>query len=151
MLDLDGCRRWAPLRNDATLILLSYRHGLRVRAGESAMGEQSDFKAALRHVNRSKKGIASVHPLRDWSCRPRLEREPRRGRAAGATYPFNDVTSLQDTASRDCDPAAVAGRRGGPPAAPSARRIRPRAPAVARKSGRPRVAAQRELINSAPR
>ena len=49
---------------DATLILLSYRHGLRVSELVALRWEQIDFKAALLHVNRRKNGIPSVHPLR---------------------------------------------------------------------------------------
>ena len=46
-----------------TLILLIYRHGLRVSEVHSLRWESIDLKAALLHVRRLKHGIASVHPL----------------------------------------------------------------------------------------
>src|SRR5499433_99471 len=49
---------------DATLMLLSYRHGLRVSELVALRWGQIDLKAGLLHVNRNKNGIASVHPLR---------------------------------------------------------------------------------------
>jgi type 1 fimbriae regulatory protein FimE len=49
---------------DATLMLLAYRHGLRVSELVALRWEQLDFKAGLLHVNRNKNGIPSVHPLR---------------------------------------------------------------------------------------
>jgi len=49
---------------DATLILLSYRHGLRVTELVSLRWDQVDLKQGLMHVNRLKQGNASVQPLR---------------------------------------------------------------------------------------
>lgn len=49
---------------DAALILVAYRHGLRVSELVSLRWEQVDLSQGLLHVTRRKHGIASVHPLR---------------------------------------------------------------------------------------
>ena len=49
---------------DATMILLTYRHGLRVSELCALRWEQIDFNTGLFHVRRLKRGIPSVHPLR---------------------------------------------------------------------------------------
>jgi type 1 fimbriae regulatory protein FimE len=49
---------------DATLILVAYRHGLRVSELISLRWDQVDLRQGLLHVTRRKHGIASVHPLR---------------------------------------------------------------------------------------
>jgi type 1 fimbriae regulatory protein FimE len=49
---------------DATLILIAYRHGLRVSELVSLRWDQVDLRQGLLHVTRRKHGIASVHPLR---------------------------------------------------------------------------------------
>ncbi len=49
---------------DRTLLLLMYRHGLRVSEAISLRWEQFDFKAGLLAVQRLKKGVPSTHPLR---------------------------------------------------------------------------------------
>ena len=48
---------------DATMILVAYRHGLRVSELVALKWQQVDFKTGLVHVNRLKNGIDSVHPL----------------------------------------------------------------------------------------
>lgn len=62
---------------DATLIMLSYRHGLRVTELVSMRWEQIDLKQGLMHVNRLKQGTPSVHPLRGPELRAlrRLQRD----------------------------------------------------------------------------
>ncbi len=62
---------------DATLILLSYRHGLRVTELVSLRWEQVDLRQGLMHVNRLKHGNPSVHPLRGPELRAlrRLQRD----------------------------------------------------------------------------
>lgn len=62
---------------DATLILLSYRHGLRVTELVNLRWDQIDLKQGLMHVNRLKQGTASVHPLRGPELRAlrRLQRD----------------------------------------------------------------------------
>jgi integrase len=49
---------------DATMILLAYRHGLRVSELCAVQWDQFDLKQGVYHVRRLKKGIPSSHPLR---------------------------------------------------------------------------------------
>ena len=49
---------------DKTLVLLAYRHALRVSELVALRWDQVDLKQGLLHVNRSKNGVPSTHPLR---------------------------------------------------------------------------------------
>ena len=49
---------------DRTLLLLMYRHGLRVGEAIALRWDQVDLKAGHLHVRRLKNGVASTHPLR---------------------------------------------------------------------------------------
>jgi site-specific recombinase XerD len=49
---------------DAAMILLAYRHGLRVSELVALPREQADLQQGLLHVRRRKSGLASTHPLR---------------------------------------------------------------------------------------
>jgi len=49
---------------DRTLVLLIYRHALRVSEAVSLRWDQVDLKQGLLHVTRRKNGVPSVHPLR---------------------------------------------------------------------------------------
>jgi type 1 fimbriae regulatory protein FimB len=49
---------------DAAMILLAYRHGLRVSELVGLRREQVDLHQGLLHVRRRKSGLASTHPLR---------------------------------------------------------------------------------------
>lgn len=62
---------------DSTLILISYRHGLRVSELLSLRWEQVDLTQGTLHVNRLKHGVASVHSLRGPEIRAlrQLQRE----------------------------------------------------------------------------
>lgn len=62
---------------DSTLIMLSYRHGLRVTELVSLRWDQVDLKQGLIHINRLKHGNASVHPVRGPELRAlrRLQRD----------------------------------------------------------------------------
>lgn len=62
---------------DATLIMLSFRHGLRVTELISLCWDQIDLKQGPMHVNRLKQGTPSVHPLRGPELRAlrRLQRD----------------------------------------------------------------------------
>jgi type 1 fimbriae regulatory protein FimB/type 1 fimbriae regulatory protein FimE len=51
-------------RRDEALILLSYRHGLRVSELVSLQWDSVDLNAGTLYVNRIKNGTPSVHPLR---------------------------------------------------------------------------------------
>jgi len=48
---------------DATMILMAYRHGLRVLELVSLRWNQVDLQEGQLHVNRRKNGINSTHPL----------------------------------------------------------------------------------------
>jgi type 1 fimbriae regulatory protein FimB/type 1 fimbriae regulatory protein FimE len=77
---MDGAREIGRHgHRDATLILIAYRHGLRVSELVSLRWDQVDLKAGTLHVNRLKNGSPSVHPLRGPELRAlrRLEREYR--------------------------------------------------------------------------
>ena len=67
---------------DATMILLSYRHGLRASELCSLRWEQVDLVHGRLHVSRAKSGIPSVHPLTGTELRAlrRLQREQEPGR-----------------------------------------------------------------------
>jgi type 1 fimbriae regulatory protein FimE len=62
---------------DAALILIGYRHGLRVSELVSLRWDQIDLMASRIHVTRLKNGSPSVHPLRGPELRAlrRLKRE----------------------------------------------------------------------------
>ena len=65
---------------DGTLILIAYRHGLRVSELVSLRWDQVDLKQGKLHVNRLKNGSPSVHPLRGPEIRAlrRLQRDYQR-------------------------------------------------------------------------
>jgi type 1 fimbriae regulatory protein FimB/type 1 fimbriae regulatory protein FimE len=62
---------------DATMILIAYRHGLRVGELCALTWDQVDFGQGLLHVTRLKHGVPSVHPLGGDELRSlrRLRRE----------------------------------------------------------------------------
>ena len=67
---------------DATMILLAYRHGLRVGELVALAWDQVDFGHGLLHVARLKSGVPSVHPLGGKELRAlrRVRREQPVGR-----------------------------------------------------------------------
>lgn len=68
---------------DATLILLAYRHGLRVSELVALRWDQIDMKLGHLHVNRLKHGVPSTHPLRGPELRAlrKLQRSENTGQA----------------------------------------------------------------------
>jgi type 1 fimbriae regulatory protein FimB/type 1 fimbriae regulatory protein FimE len=62
---------------DATLIMLAYRHGLRVSELIALRWDQVDLKLGHLHVSRLKSGVASTHPVRGPEIRAlrRLQRD----------------------------------------------------------------------------
>jgi len=53
--------RWG--HRDATMILVAYRHGLRVSELVDLRWDQVDFRTATLHVRRVKQGTPSTHPI----------------------------------------------------------------------------------------
>jgi type 1 fimbriae regulatory protein FimE len=62
LLEAAGSGRYG--QRDRTLLLVMYRHGLRVSEAISLRWEQVDMKAGLLSVQRLKHGVPSTHPLR---------------------------------------------------------------------------------------
>ena len=62
---------------DATLILVAFRHGLRVSELVSLRWDQVDLAQGLLHVTRAKNGTPSTHPIRGPEIRAlrRLKRD----------------------------------------------------------------------------
>ncbi len=62
---------------DATLILIAYRHGLRVSELVALRWDMVDLKQGLLHVSRLKNGVESTHPIRGPELRAlrKLQRE----------------------------------------------------------------------------
>src|SRR5215471_13819203 len=71
--------RWG--HRDATMILVAYRHGLRVSELVDLRWDQVDFRTATLHVRRVKQGTPSTHPILGAELRAlrrlRREQEPR--------------------------------------------------------------------------
>ena len=62
---------------DATMILIAFRHGLRVSELIDLRWDQVDFNRAVLHIRRVKHGTPSVHPLSGSEIRAlrRVQRE----------------------------------------------------------------------------
>ena len=54
---------------DSTIILMMFRHGLRVSELTALRWEQIDLKKAFIHIRRIKNGVHSTHPLRGIELR----------------------------------------------------------------------------------
>jgi type 1 fimbriae regulatory protein FimB/type 1 fimbriae regulatory protein FimE len=69
---------------DATMILIAYRHGLRVAELVDLRWNQIELDAARLHVRRLKRGTPATHPLRGDELRAlrRLQREQGRSEFA---------------------------------------------------------------------
>lgn len=100
--------RYGP--RDGTLVLLMYRHGLRVSEAVGLRWEQVDLKAGHLHVQRLKNGVASTHLLRGPELR--ALRQLRRDWPEGP-YLFNS-------------------ERGGPMSASNVRKLLTRAGTLAK-------------------
>ena len=94
------------MARDAALILIAYRHGLRVSELVSLRWDQVDLQQGLLHVTRRKHGIASVHPLRGPELRAlrRLQR----------TYPESAYVFVSERKAPLCADAVrkIVGRAG---------------------------------------
>ena len=71
---------------DATMILMAYRHALRVSELVALRWDQVDLEEGLLHVRRRKNGVGSTHPLRGPELR--ALRELKRRYPGGASYLF---------------------------------------------------------------
>jgi site-specific recombinase XerD len=71
--------RWG--HRDATMVLMAYRHGLRVSELVDLRWDQVDFRTANLHVRRVKQGTPSTHPILGDELRAlrqiRREQEPK--------------------------------------------------------------------------
>ena len=68
------------------MILVAFRHGLRVGELVALRWVQVDFDSGLLHVNRLKHGVPSVHPISGRELRGL--RQIKREQAAGSRYVF---------------------------------------------------------------
>ena len=96
---------------DTTMIMLAYRHGLRVSELVALRWDQLDLSAGTIHVNRLKNGNPSVHPLRG----PELRALRRVRRAYPGPYVFATERNDPMTASGTRKIVARAGREAGLP------------------------------------
>lgn len=71
-------------RRDAALVMLAYRHGLRVAEVVALRWDQLDLKQGLMHVTRLKHGVTSTHPMRG----PELRALRQLQRQYGGPYIF---------------------------------------------------------------
>jgi integrase len=55
---------------DATMILVAYRHGLRVSELVDLRFDQIDFNAGTLAVRRAKRGTPAMHPFAATNCAP---------------------------------------------------------------------------------
>ena len=81
---------------DAKMILLAYRHGLRVAELCALRWDQFDLKQGLLHVRQIKNGIDSVHPLRGPELRAlrKLQKESEASPYLFVTERGGPVSSL---------------------------------------------------------
>jgi type 1 fimbriae regulatory protein FimB/type 1 fimbriae regulatory protein FimE len=95
---------------DATLILLTYRHGLRVSEAIALEWNEVDLRQGRLHVRRLKQGMPSVHPLRGPELRAlrQLQREPEK-----SSYIFVSERRSPLTDSTVRKMIARAGRQAG--------------------------------------
>ncbi len=94
---------------DATLILLAYRHALRVAELVALRWDQVDLNQGLLHVTRAKNGTPSTHPLRG----PEIRALRRLQRDYAGPYVFVTERKGPVTASLVRKIVARAGERAG--------------------------------------
>ena len=75
LIKATGANRWG--HRDATMLLVAYRHGLRVAELIDLRWDQVEFENARLHVRRAKNGTPSVHPIHGDELRAlrKLQRE----------------------------------------------------------------------------
>ena len=97
---------------DGTLILVSYRHGLRVSEATDLRWDQIDLNHRLMHVRRLKNGTASTHPMGREECR--YLRQLRR-RHPHSKHVFLSQLKGPISTATVCQMIARAGRLAGIP------------------------------------
>src|SRR5256885_6349340 len=104
---------------DTTLILLMYRHGLRVSEVTSLRWDAIDLKTALLHVRRLKHGVAATHPLHGPELRALRKLQHA---SPDLTYVFLSErgSPLSDRTIRHIILPACGSRRPAPVSGPSA-------------------------------
>ncbi|MCB1751043.1 MAG: tyrosine-type recombinase/integrase [Gammaproteobacteria bacterium] len=117
---MDAARRIGRHQHrDATLILLMYRHGLRVsevtgtEKSEGLRWEQIDLSQGLIHIKRLKNGVPSVHPLRGPEIR--ALRKLKREQEASSPYVFTTERGGPITSSTVRKMVVRAGKAAGIP------------------------------------
>jgi type 1 fimbriae regulatory protein FimB/type 1 fimbriae regulatory protein FimE len=97
---------------DACMLLVCYRHGLRVAELIGLRWEQVDFNAARLHVRRVKRGLDATHPLQGDTLRAlrRLHREQK-----DSPFVFTSERGAPFTVSGVAALVARAGRAAGLP------------------------------------
>jgi type 1 fimbriae regulatory protein FimB/type 1 fimbriae regulatory protein FimE len=60
---IDAAKSGRHGHRDATMLLVAYRHGLRVSELTDLRWDQIDFATANLHVRRAKKGTPATHPI----------------------------------------------------------------------------------------
>ena len=68
------------LDRDEAIILVGFRHGLRLKELADLKWDQINFKDNLMHVKRAKNGLASTHPIKPDELRllKKLSKDPKR-------------------------------------------------------------------------
>lgn len=109
LIDAAG-RTGRHTHRDATLILIAYRHALRVSELVALRWDQIDFAQGLLHVARLKNGVPSTHPLRGPELRAlrRLQRE-----GSGGPYVFTTERNGPLTTSNVRKLLARSGKEAG--------------------------------------
>ncbi len=93
---------------DATMILVAFRHGLRVSELVALRWDQVDLEQGMLHVRRRKNGIPSTHPLRGPELRALRQLERKRS-ATSYVYVSERKGPTTDSAYREIvAPAASA-------------------------------------------
>jgi integrase len=100
-------------QRDATLILITARHGLRVTEAVDLKWDQIDFAKGHLHVRRLKGGLDSVHPIQGDELR--ALRELRREQEPQSAFVFTSERGGPMTRSNVSKMIETAGERAGLP------------------------------------
>jgi len=100
-------------KRDATLVLITARHGLRVTEAVDLRWDQIDFSKGHLHVRRLKGGIHSIHPIQGDELR--ALRELRREQEPESAFLFTTERGGPMTRSNVAKMIDGAGKRAGLP------------------------------------